>query len=327
MTTFLADCERCESPLERGDLRCAICGEAAPAGEAAPETEVVNIEVLRCKGCGAAVEYDPDAQAPQCAFCDSVMKVEKIEDPMEQTGLTLRFTVDEPEARAALRKWFGSLGWFRPSDLRTEARVESLKPLFWVAWVFDATALISWTADSNSGARRSSWAPHSGQVDMVFDDLVVSASRGLSDQETVELASSYDLGISDEGPPSVSRDQGFVIEHFDVQRSQARRRILQGIHTTAVQRVKGHSIPGTRYRKVKTVALLRRLVTRRCALPAYVLAYRYKGRLYRVVISGQDAGRVCGAAPMDWGKVVLVVLLSLVGLAAVVALLILFLGR
>jgi hypothetical protein len=39
-----------------------------------------------------------------------------------------------------------------------------------------------------------------------------------------------------------------------------------------------------------------------------VLAYRYRGELYRVVISGQDAGRVCGAAPTSWAKIALLVL-------------------
>ena len=55
MTPTNGDCERCESPLERGDLRCAICGEAAPVSDSAPDTNALKIEVLRCGGCGAAV--------------------------------------------------------------------------------------------------------------------------------------------------------------------------------------------------------------------------------------------------------------------------------
>ena len=143
MTSVLAPCARCESPLEQGDLRCAICGQAAPAAAESGRAEL-KVQVLRCDGCGAAVSYDPAVQAPRCAFCDSVMHVESVEDPMEQTELYLPFTVATEAARKALRAWLGSLGFFRPPDLRDEARVESLRPLFWVGWVFDAEALISW---------------------------------------------------------------------------------------------------------------------------------------------------------------------------------------
>lgn len=310
------NCERCESPLETGDLRCAICGEAAPVATAAA-TEV-RTRILRCGGCGAAVSYDAETRAPRCGFCDSVMELEEIIDPVEQTGQHLPFSVDSSTARTAMRRWLGSLGWFRPSDLRTDARLESVRPLFWVAWVFDAEAMISWTADSNAGARRSAWAPHAGQVDMVFDDILVSATRGLTDDEAYHLAPSYDIGAHVSGGPEVGEREALV-EHFDVQRSQARARIILAIDDIAADRVRGQHVPGNRHRKVKAVALLRRLVTRRFALPAYVLAYRYKDRLYRVIVSGRDAQCIRGAAPYSIVKILLVVILGVGVLLAVIA--------
>lgn len=47
------------------------------------------------------------------------------------------------------------------------------------------------------------------------------------------------------------------------------------------------------------------------AFPAYVIAYRYRGRLYRTVISGQDAGCIIGNAPRSVAKVILVIALAL----------------
>jgi hypothetical protein len=317
------NCARCESPLEIGDLRCAICAEATPA---TPETATnVLVQILRCAGCGAAVSYDAETQAPRCGFCDSVMELEEIVDPDEQTGRHLPFTVDTDTARAAVRNWLGSLGWFRPADLRTEARLESIRPLFWVAWVFDAEALISWTADSNAGARRSSWAPHAGQAEMVFDDILVPATRGLTDDEAYHLTPSYDISSRVSGPPSTDAESGPrnpVVEHFEVQRSQARARIVEAIDDIAADRVEHDHVPGNRARKVKTVALLRRLVTRRFAMPSYVLAYRYKERLYRVIVSGQDASCIRGAAPYSILKILLVILLGIGLVVGVVAVLV-----
>ena len=215
-------CHRCHAAVEQGDLRCAICGTKVPRSESAAG-QAVAVEIMRCDGCGAAVSYDVKARAPRCAFCASVMHVEKVEDPMEQTHWWGTLGVDRTHADAALSQWFGGLSFLRPSDLGTSATIEGLTALWWVAWVFDATASVSWTADSNAGSLRSAWAPHSGQVELEFDRIVVGASRGLSVAETSGLMPGYSLS---EGSSQAPESEDAIVEQFDVQRSEARGRIL-----------------------------------------------------------------------------------------------------
>jgi hypothetical protein len=303
VTTATENCERCESPLETGDLRCSICGQVSPADR--PHAKNLTVQVLRCKGCGAAAAYDIEHQAPSCTFCDSVVEVETLEDPQEQSGGYLPFTIGQDEARKAMRHWLSSLGWFRPSDLTTSARLEQLKPLWWVGWVFDAESNVSWAADSNAGSRRSAWAPHSGQVDMTFDDILVSASRGLSDAEVSAIGPGCNLATIREQPEGA---QNATIEQFELQRSQARQQIIEAIQAIAAQRVESQHVPGTSFRKTQVSVVLRKLITRRISLPAWILAYRYKGQLYRMVISGQDASYVTGSAPYSVAKIIVVAL-------------------
>ncbi len=300
MSTVELHCNRCETPLESGDLRCAICGQAAPLQQDSPQEKVV-VQVLRCTGCGAAVAYDPKRQAPSCSFCGEVMQVESIEDPMEQTQHYLPFTVSEDDARRALGQWLNSLGWFRPSDLSASAQLTHLKPLWWVAWVFDADAFVSWTADSNAGAGRSAWAPHSGQNNIRFDDILVSASRGLTTKEAATISPGLNLRTKREHPEGAG--EGATLEQFDVQRSQARQQVSAAIHNLAAARVQQNHVPGTSFRNLHVSVVLRKLLTRRLSLPAYVLAYRYKDSLYRVVICGQDQRLVIGSAPTSYFKV------------------------
>jgi hypothetical protein len=298
MATPVTTCERCESQLEIGDLRCAICSQAAPA--VADSRTVTEIEVHRCDGCGAALRYDVEVQAPSCGYCGSVMRLETLQDPMEQTQAFLPFTTDARQAQGALREWLATLGRFRPSDLKATARIDTLRPLWWVAWVFDATALISWTADSDAGSYRSDWAPHAGQAEMEFDGIAVSASRGLSEAETDALEHDYDFSTARPEPAGAS---GAAVEQFDVQRSLARGRVMSAIDQLAAERVGQRHVPGHRFRNVHVTALLRGLITRRLALPAYVLVYRYRGKRYRAVISGQRARVVFGTAPYSVAKI------------------------
>ena len=295
-----ATCDRCDSPVERDDLRCPICSQATPDIAQADRSEA-KVEVLRCSGCGAAVSYSAKARAPKCAFCGSVMHLETSSDPMEQTERFLPFSIDRDRAVGAYRQWLRGLGLFRPSDLTKAARLESLKALWWVGWVFEADALVSWAADSNPGTREAPWAPHAGQLEMPFRDILVPATRGLSESEATRLTSSYRLDTARDEPESAEGET--IVEQFDVRRSFAREQVSDAMRRLAEQRVEDGQIPGSRFRKLKAAILLRRLVTLRYAFPAYVVAYRYRGRLFRTVISGQDAACVLGRAPYSVWKI------------------------
>ncbi|WP_437785801.1 zinc ribbon domain-containing protein [Sorangium sp. So ce1097] len=300
-------CGRCQGPLEPGDLRCAVCGLAAPL-DSAPAAQVV--QVLRCTECGAAVSYSAEAQAPKCRFCGAVTRLEQPVDPVEQADWLVPFGVTPEQADQALRQWMSTLGFFRPSDLGRAATVEGLHPLWWAGWIVNVDALVSWTADSNAGARRSPWAPHAGQTELPFRGLLVSASRGLSLDEARELGPRFRLDRTVPAAQRAGQQLGppdAVVEQFDAQRSAARKILSERIADTAEEALRRGVIPGSTFRNVHVAVLLRALETRRVALPSYVLAYRYKGRSYRAVVHGQDAGCVTGAAPIAWGKVALVV--------------------
>ncbi|MCC9603334.1 hypothetical protein LOC67_22520 [Stieleria sp. JC731] len=303
MSITITNCTQCETPLEKGDLRCSVCGYASPESNASIASE--KIQVLRCTSCGAALAYNAKKQAPHCSFCNGVVQLETIADPVEQTEGYLPFTVSSEEARAALKTWLQSLGWFRPSDLISSAQIRELKPLWWVAWVFDAKAMISWAADSNFGNRRSAWAPHSGQCQVNFKQVVTSASRGLSDREAYGVVGGLDLDHVSAEP--IGADDA-VIEQFDAQRSAARQQISNAVLDQAKEHVQRQEVPGTKFRNLNVSLLVTSLVSRRLSLPAYVMVYQYKERLYRVVICGQNSRLLVGNAPYSVFKIVATVI-------------------
>ncbi|AKI98536.1 hypothetical protein ATI61_12266 [Archangium gephyra] len=303
--TLVAGCARCGSALEEGDLRCPICAlSVGEPREGGVLLEKVRAKVVRCVSCGASLEYSAELKAPRCAFCASVMKVETTADPLEQAEAYLPFTVDEAAAREALGRFLGEKRFFRPSDLAASAALQSLRPMWWPAWGFTAGARVSWAADSDAGSRRSAWAPHSGQETMSFQDILVSASKGLTERECDKLAGHYQLGSAQPAPRGPEDAQ---VERFDVTRSGARRQILAAVEALASEEMEHQHVPGSRVRNLHVAVVLSSLETKRYALPAYVLAYQYKGKVYRVVVHGQDAGVVLGDAPLSWAKVVLVV--------------------
>jgi len=252
------------------------------------------------------MEYRVAVQAPQCAYCGGVLKLEERVDPVEQIERNLPFVVDRNQAIAVYRRWIALQGFFRPSNLASAARLESLRALWWVGWLVDAEALVAWTADSNEGAIKAKWAPHAGQFQTELAELVIPATRGLSAAECARLVPTYSLTGGVDGPVEANDD--VLRERFEVARSVGRARIVAAIRKLAEGRIQAR-IPGSRFRNIHCAVQLRGLITRRLAFPAYVLAYRYRGRVYRTVISGQDAACVIGEAPRSLAKRLLLLLL------------------
>ena len=323
------DCTRCATLLEEGDLRCAVC--ALPVAIVAERGVKARARILRCTECGAAIGYDANKQAPACGFCGAVMKVEQPIDPIEVARLRLPFEVDRRTAQLALRTWLGRRGFFAPKTLGDEAVIETLQPLCWAAWIVNATAQVSWTADSDAGANRSSWAPHAGTVAIDFGNITVPASRGLTNQECARLVPYYDLGkVTSVSSSLSSLIEGEVpapadvpmIESFDAQRSAARATVQAAIEAVAKVRVKPE-IPGSNVRNIHVSCMVERQTTDRVALPAWVLAYRYRGSPYRAIINGQRADQVFGTSPTDWMKIVALAVGGLAIIVAIIALIVL----
>lgn len=117
-----------------------------------------------------------------------------------------------------------------------------------------------------------------------------------------------------------------MIESFDAQRSAARAIVGHAIEATAKTKVEPH-IPGRRFRNVHVACMLERQSTQRLALPAWVLAYRYRGTAYRAIVHGERPEVVFGDAPKDWAKVMLVIGAAVAAVLAIVVVIALATGH
>jgi hypothetical protein len=313
MTPVASTCSRCNSLVEPGDIRCPVCYlPTHPKNHPGPTQSPTT--VLRCQSCHTALAPTTHPTPSPCPFCKGTLIQHTSTNPLENPSQFLLFTVSPQEAATAYKEWLSNLGPFRPSNLSSETRIQSIQPVWWVGWAFKAEVLITWTADSDAGTRQAPWAPHSGELVLHFDDIIVPASKGLSNLECARLTPTYapGSGVSRENTSHASAP----LEHFELPRSLARKRILATIQKLAETKVKNTAIPGTRFRHIHTSIHLRGLATRRLAFPAYILAYHYHNKLYRTVISGQEASCITGTAPRSITKIILTTIAAVASLTA-----------
>ncbi|KKL25857.1 hypothetical protein LCGC14_2401080, partial [marine sediment metagenome] len=285
---------------------CANCGTEAPQQKESPDRPADAARQathnFECSGCGASMSFDAEAGGLQCPFCASVDMVQQKDAKILAPKRVVPFRLGRDEAVAQMRQWLGR-GFFRPSQLSQQASVVRMQAVYVPCWVFQATTHTHWTADSSHtppGAR-GDWYPMSGEHHGSYPNLLVGASGALTPSETSKICP-FDLA---EGVPPQQADLSSVtVEQFSVPRKYARPLARGIVEKIEEKTCAGQYVPG-RTRNVHANVRIEALSSEPVLLPVWIMAYRYKDRLFRFLVNGQS-GKATGHAPVSWLKILMI---------------------
>lgn len=320
MADFPGKCSVCEALIDEEDLFCANCGTEAPRGaepNAVPQSQIATHN-FQCAGCGASMSYDASAQDLRCPFCGSQRLAQQPDVKSLSPSLVVPFVIGRLEASALLRQWLGR-GFWRPSDLAQAAEVAEIAAVHVPYWAFEARVHAYWTADSGDvppGAQ-GRWRPVFGEHHGSYRGILIGASGVLTSGETAAL---LPFALNAAAPAAAAEPQNVIVEQFRVQRKYARPLAQQAIEDLE-SRACGECSTGTS-RNLKVNVRLAGLSSQPVLLPLWIMAYRYRGRVFRFLINGQT-GRATGQAPLSWpkrmGAIAIVALIALLLCLALLA--------
>lgn len=314
MSDLFEKCSVCVAFLDEEDLFCANCGTEAPktAPQPAGQTYLVTHN-FQCQGCGASMSYDASAQTLRCPFCGSEKMEEQKDAKMLRPKGVVLFSVSQQDALARLRQWLASSFW-SPGDLAQAAVVTTLRQVYVPFWVFAARVWTHWSADSSPAplGARGDWYPLAGENHASYSNQLVGASSVLTPAETQAICP-FDLA-SAVTPEEVDLDN-VVYEQFRVQRKYARPLARAGLESqerqTCTKYVSG------RCRNMKVNIRIEGLTGEPVLLPVWIMAYQYRGRLFRFLVNGQT-GQCTGSAPTSYGKIAAIVGIALAVIVVIV---------
>jgi DNA-directed RNA polymerase subunit RPC12/RpoP len=299
-------CAICQSMVDEEDLFCANCGAEVPppAGglaRTAPGARLATYN-FECTGCGASMSYDTRAGGLRCPFCASEQLVAKPDAKILAPERVVPFNTSHEQALVAMRGWLGR-GFFRPGDLVAQAAVVRMQPVYVPYWVFAAETQTHWTADSSQtpAGARASWYPLAGEHQGQYENLLIGASGALTPGETHALCP-FDLAAG-VAPEQVDLDN-VTVEQFSVPRKYARPLARSGIESLEAQACAARYVPGSA-RNVHVNVRITALTSTPVLLPMWIMAYRYRERVFRLLVNGQT-GKVTGQAPRSWWKLLLI---------------------
>ncbi|MTI41190.1 hypothetical protein [Fulvivirga lutimaris] len=287
--------------------------------------EQVTEKYIKCSSCGASSTMEPHITAADCTYCGTSLILEDAKDEVIiQPKSLLPFKLTKDEAKAAFKKWINGL-WFAPDKLKKAAlNFEHLHGIYIPYWTFDTLTHSSYFGQRGTyyyvtetyqsdgktktrQVRKTRWRSVSGNVTVNFDDILVVATKSLS-QPHIEKLEPWDL--QNLMPYEKSFLSGFVSEKYQVDLGAGFERAKQ-LADDDIRRAIMRDIGGDTQRIISKSSRYDNITFKHILLPVYVSAFKFKDKVYQFFVNART-GEVQGERPWSWVKITLAVLLGIV---------------
>lgn len=361
MSTDTFPCTSCGADLVfkpgESHLECPYCGAAneiapdtdyqaeeksleqalAEMGRKESEDSTIEVLTVHCESCGAETTMEENQTGGACPFCGTPVVAQKKSSKMIQPESLLPFKITKKESREAFKTWIKKR-WFAPNKVKKFASADGFSGVYIPFWTYDSDTVTSYTGqrgeyyyvtesytDSEGKSqtrqvRKTRWYSASGVVRVNFDDLLVLGSKNLP-KKYADRLEPWDLENLKAFKPEYLA--GFKTESYGVDLKEGFQDAIKQMEspiTTAVRR----DIGGDEQRIFRKNTDYRNNTFKHLLLPVWISSYRYKEKLYRILINART-GEVQGERPYSWLKITLFSL-SMTVIAAGIVLLIMYLN-
>ncbi|WP_235216664.1 hypothetical protein [Archangium violaceum] len=259
---------------------------------------------------------------PYCAAPSVVERPASVDRP--EPSFALGFAMTQPLAAERVKHWLRTRHPWSHSGLK-KAPLQDVRGIYVPAYLYSALAQSEYSASIGENytetetytttengktvtrtrtVTKTEWRSLSGRHAEYVPDVLVTASRGLSNVE-LERIEPFDLRMLARYEPAMVA--GWIAEEPSLAREECLR-MARGEAMEKVKRRLDAFMPGDSHRMQDVDTRLSEESLEVCLVPVWVLAARYDPEKppLRVVVNGQS-GEVHGEVPISWVKVVLTV--------------------
>jgi len=292
---------------------------------------------VSCAGCGSVVVFEPPEVAGTCTFCGAAIVAQpKAADPLIAPDAVLPVKVPKGAAQAEVRQWLSSR-WFAPTALKRMAQQEGIGGVYLPFWIYAADTesqyrgergehywvTESYTETDANGntvqrtqqVQHTRWYPASGRVSRSFNDVLIAATRAVSEARLNALAP-WDLEALRPYEPAYLA--GFKAQRYQVELPEGFEKAREAM-AAKIEEDMREDIGGDEQRIESVETAYSHVMFRHLLLPVWIGAYRFQGKVYQVAVNART-GEVQGARPYSAEKIVLLVLFILLCVALIVVL-------
>lgn len=291
---------------------------------------------VECANCGAALVLQPNQLTVKCLYCGSPTVAERPPSPDCPAPIfAIGFVLPQQRALEVARRWIRR-PFFAPSAFRRAVPSE-IRGLYLPAYLYSAAAFSEWAAQigehytvtetytttdaqghtvtATRTRTETEWRPLSGKHAVYVSDRVVTASRGIGNDE-LEAIEPFDLRALRRYSPEII--SGWPAEEPSLSDAKCVE-LARGEAVAQVGAELGPFMPGDTQRQLRYRTGVEREDLSLTLLPIWVLPVRYAPDkpLVRLLVNGQT-GKLYGKAPLSKLKVALAVVVVVALVAALV---------
>lgn len=317
------DCEYCASKFTLEDMQKynnASNQEANTVDQLMPESSLNNVDVYRCKNCGAEIMADPNTTSTFCVYCGSTAILKDRINQGRAPNYIIPFKNVKEDAIAGFKKL---TKWriLAPKCFKDSKNIKKITGVYIPFWAYDleangevefeASDIKTWSDSKYRYRKVDRYSIRkSGHFD--FNKVLADASSRFPNDlmDSLEPFNFNDLTAYNHAYLS-----GFLAEKYDVDEVEGLKRVSGRTNATAVelmQQTVGHQTSKVTNNGIRVSARY----THYIMLPVWMVNIKYNNKNYTFAMNGQT-GKMIGNIPIGiketiiWSLIFFVILFIL----------------
>lgn len=284
--------------------------DTVPTGE-----EATTVSELSCKTCGGTIQQKPGATAGRCVFCKAPYSAPPAPAQALRPHAVLPFAIEKEDASKRLNTWI-SKRRFAPRALKSQASVDKLEGVYLPVWRYDADSTTDYVGERGEHRTETQtvyrdgkpetetktvtdWYGASGTVDLPFSDVDVVAGVGIDPSLESVLQGAARVGLK---PYRDEYAYGFSAQTYKVGLKEGWERATHQMEP-GIEKAVRSDIGGDEQRVHRKHTVYSAIAFLLLMVPAWVVAYRFEGKTYQVVVDGRS-GEIKGKRPFSRAKII-----------------------
>ncbi len=263
-----------------------------------------ELDVYRCKNCGAEMVSDENTAATFCVYCGSTSILKSRLEGEFRPSRVIPFSKTKQDAINAFKNLMHKEN-FVPNDFTKESNIEKITGVYIPFWLYSGSVqghvtgklhkVTSWMSGNYKYTKTDVYdVARAGSVS--FEGIPADGSKKFDD-DTMDSIEPFNL--KELVPFNYAYLSNFLAEKYDVTAEEDQERAAGRMRNTIVSHIDG-TISGAlvgRQQNVKEQISKVEYVL----LPVWMLNTFWKGKAYPFAMNGQT-GKLVGSAPVDRGK-------------------------
>lgn len=261
----------------------------------------------RCESCGGSIIVDKSVAATKCPYCENPALLAQNLSGMLKPDVIIPFAVKREEMKERLKNFLKGK-FLVPRRFRDNHRIEQSSGVYVPFWlfdvavdarvVFDATRSRSYTSGDYRITETSHYKCYR-RADFDFENIPADASEAMKDEY---MDSIEPFHMKDTVPFDGMYMVGFMADKYTVESKDCVNRINTRVENTCISELKD-TVKGydTCVANSSTINNRKDGRVKYAMMPVWIMATRYKGKVYEFVMNGQT-GKVVGTVPISLGR-------------------------